>query len=66
MASTSDIDMMTNDRIEALTKGHGMLNVAAICAANSIAQEVLRGTEIKLTDHNVQHLPIDDVLKKSH
>ncbi|WP_287381382.1 MULTISPECIES: hypothetical protein [Methanobacterium] len=65
MASTSDIDMMTNDRIEALTKGHGMLNVAAICAANSIAQEVLRGTEIKLTDHNVQHLPIDDVLKKA-
>lgn len=65
MASTSDVDMMTNDRIEALTKGHGMLNIAAICAANSIAEEVLSGTEIKLTDHNVQHLPIDDVLKKA-
>ena len=65
MASTSDVDMMTNDRIEALTKGHGMLNIAAICAANAIAEEVLRGTEIKLTDHNVQQLPIDDVLKKA-
>ena len=65
MASTSDVDMMTNDRIEALTKGHGMLNIAAICAANSIAEEVLRGTEIRLTDHNVQQLPIDDVLKKA-
>lgn len=65
MASTSDIDMMTNDRIEALTKGHGMLNISAICAANSIAEDVLRGTEIKLTDHNVQQLPIDGVLKKA-
>ncbi|OPX59143.1 MAG: hypothetical protein A4E25_01303 [Methanobacterium sp. PtaB.Bin024] len=65
MASTSDIDMMTNDRIEALTKGHGMLNIAAICAANSIAEDVLRGTEIRLTDQNVQQLPIDDVLRKA-
>lgn len=65
MASTSDIDMMTNDRIEALTKGHGMLNIAATCVANTIAEEVLRGTNIMLTDHNVQRLPIDDVLKKA-
>jgi hypothetical protein len=65
MASTSDVDMMSNDRIEALTKGHGMLNIAAICAANSITGEVLRGAKIKLTDENVQHLPIDDVLKKA-
>jgi hypothetical protein len=65
MASTSDVDMMSNDRIEALTKGHGMLNIAAICAANSIIEEILRGAKIKLTDENVQHLPIDDVLKKA-
>lgn len=65
MASTSDIDMMTNDRIEALTKGHGMLNIAAMCVANTVAEEVLRGTSIKLTDHNVQRLPVDDVLKKA-
>jgi hypothetical protein len=65
MASTSDIDTLTNDRIEALTKGHGMLNIAAMCAANTIAEEVLRGTNIKLTDQNVQRLPIDDVLRKA-
>lgn len=65
MASTSDVDMMSNDRIEALTKGHGMLNIAAICAANSITEEVLRGAEIKLTDENIQQLPIDNVLKKA-
>lgn len=65
MAATSDIDMMSNDRIEALTKGHGMLNIAGICAANTITEEILRGTNIRLTDDNVQYLPIDDVLKKA-
>jgi len=65
MASTSEVDLMTNDRIEALTKGHGMLNIAAICAANSITEDVLKGIEIRLTDENRQYLPIDDVLKKA-
>jgi len=65
MAATSDIDTMTNDRIEALTKGHGMLNIAAVCVANAVAQEVLRGTSIRLTDHNSQTLPVDDVLRKA-
>lgn len=65
MASTSEVDLMSNDRIEALTKGHGMLNIAAICAANSITDDVLRGIEIRLVDENKQYLPIDDVLKKA-
>lgn len=65
MASTSEVDLMSNDRIEALTKGHGMLNIAAICAANSITEDVLKGIEIKLTDENRQYLPIDDVLKRA-
>lgn len=65
MASISEVDLMTNDRIEALTKGHGMLNIAAICAANSITEDLLKGIEIKLVDENRQYLPIDDVLKKA-
>ncbi|MCE5214392.1 MAG: hypothetical protein LLF83_06710, partial [Methanobacterium sp.] len=65
MASTSDVDQMSNDRIEALTKGHGMLNIAAICAANSIIDDVLKGVQIKLTDENRQYLPIDDVLTRA-
>lgn len=65
MASTLDMDNLTNDRIEALTKGHGMLNIAAICSANTIAEEVLRGIDLHLTDENVGELPIDDILKKS-
>lgn len=64
-ASTSDVDTMTNDRLEALTKGHGMLNIAATCVANTVAQEVLGGTSIRLTDHNSQALPVDDVLRKA-
>ncbi|HPX77649.1 MAG TPA: hypothetical protein PL055_02645 [Methanobacterium sp.] len=65
MASTSEVDLMSNDRIEALTKGHGMLNIAAICAANSITEDVLKGIEMRLTDENKQYLPMDDVLKKA-
>lgn len=65
MASTVDMDNMASDRIEALTKGHGMLNIAAICSANVIAEQVLKGVNPKLTDENVGALQIDDILKKS-
>lgn len=65
MASSTNIDLMTNDRIEALTKGHGMLNIAAICVANTVAEEVIKGRNIQLTDDNKQTLQIDNVLKKA-
>lgn len=65
MASTIDMDNMSSDRLEALTKGHGMLNIAAICSANVIAEEVLRGVNLQLTDENIGELPIDDLLRKS-
>ncbi|WP_214045207.1 hypothetical protein [Methanomethylovorans sp.] len=64
MAAVSQIENITNDRIEALTKSHGMTNIAAICAANAIATEVLRGVNIMLTDEDAPDLQIDDVLKK--
>jgi len=64
MAAVSQIENITNDRIEALTKSHGMTNIAAICAANAIATEVLRGVNIMLTDEDAPALQIDDVLKK--
>jgi len=64
MASVSDLQNLTNDRIEALTKGHGMTNIGAMCAANAIATELFRGANIKLTDEDSGSLEIDHVLKK--
>ncbi len=64
MAVISDIENISNDRIEALTKGHGMTNIAAISAANAIATEVFRGMNMLLTDEDAGTLQVDDVLKK--
>jgi hypothetical protein len=64
MAAIADTDFVTNDRIEALTKGHGMVNMAAMCAANAIVKDVMRGINIKLTDEDSGYLPVDDVLRK--
>jgi hypothetical protein len=64
MAVISGIENMTNDRIEALTKGHGMTNIAAMCAANAIATEVFRGVNMLLTDEDTGSIQVDDVLRK--
>ncbi len=64
-AATAKPDYMTNDRIEALTKGHGMLNIAAMVAANVITEEILRGIDYKLSDASVAELPVEDIMKKA-
>jgi len=64
MAVISNIENITNDRIEALTKGHGMTNIAAMCAANAIATEVFRGVNMMLTDEDAGSIQVDDVLRK--
>jgi len=62
-AMTSNIEYTTSDRIEALTKGHGMLNIAALCAENAMTWEVLQGRDISLTDANIEKLPLDHVIE---
>ena len=64
MASMADVDLMTCDRIEALTKGHGMLTMAVYSVANVIADEVQRGVRLRVSSANVAETPLDDVLKK--
>lgn len=65
MAASYDIDLMTNDRIEACAKGHGSLNIALCCIANVVAEEVQRGCDISVRFTNTRELPVDNVLAKA-
>jgi len=62
MAMSSRPEHTTSDRIEALTKGHGMLSMAAISAANAITTEILRGRDITISDANLDDLALDMVV----
>jgi hypothetical protein len=63
-AILSDVSLITLDRINALTGGHGSLNIAGLSAANAILSEILSGESIKLKFSNVPVLSIDAVIKK--
>jgi len=52
-AASANVDWLTSDRIEALTGGHGMLNLPVIAIADALAVELLRGADLNVKFANV-------------
>ncbi|MDD4163037.1 MAG: hypothetical protein PHW87_11230 [Methanothrix sp.] len=74
LAATFKPDYMTNDKIEAATKGHGSLVIPVFCAANSLAEDTFGGTNapdmrlmssMTMIDASMPHIPLDRVIEKA-
>ena len=65
LAATSDVSLMTCDRINALKGGHGMLNVAIHTVCDVIASSLMHGGDLTVKFANVVHLPMEDIMKKA-
>jgi hypothetical protein len=63
MAANMFVENETSDRLEAVTKGHGMLNLAVYSAANVMVREILQGRSVKLSDANMDYLPVDTIVE---
>ena len=64
-AALHDVVNLTNDRIEALAGGHGMVNMAMFSVANVITEELLRGQSLEVKFANARRLPVDDIMEKA-
>ena len=65
MGAAANVNWMTNDRVEALTGGHGMLNMPVIAIANEVAREIFQGRSVEVKFANERSQPIDDMLAKA-
>ncbi len=74
LAATFKPDYMTNDKIEAATKGHGSLVIPVFCAANSLAEDTFGGinapdmrlmSSMTMIDASMPHIPLDRVIEKA-
>lgn len=65
MACVSNVSNLTNDRIEALSGGHGMVNIAIHTVANVITEELLKGSSLSIEFADARRLPIDDIMEKA-
>lgn len=63
-ATESDLNNLSNDRVEAMTGGHGTLNIVELCICNALVDEVLSRGDISISNANARKIPLDDVLKK--
>lgn len=73
-AATFKPDLMSNDKLEAATKGHGALVIPVFAAANSLAEDVFcsfAGPEMHLLDRMTvvdaaaPQLPLDMIIEKA-
>jgi len=64
MAASADADLLSADRVEALTGGHGMVNLAVWGITNVIVDELVQHRDISLSFSNTRRLPVDDVIAK--
>ena len=74
LASTFKPDLMTNDKIEAATKGHGTLVIPVFCAANSITEDLFGSVQepdmrllskATLVDAASPQIPLDLIIQKA-
>ncbi|WP_077611068.1 hypothetical protein [Clostridium sp. Marseille-P2415] len=65
LACVSNISNLTNDRIEALAGGHGMVNIAIHTVVNVITEELLRGSRLSIEFADARRLPVDDIMEKA-
>ncbi len=65
MAATSDVNLLTLDRIEACTKGHGSLNMAVVGITNVVAEELKKGADISVKFADSIDIPVDHVLTRA-
>ncbi|MCZ4088608.1 hypothetical protein [Sinorhizobium psoraleae] len=65
MAANANPGWLTSDRVEALTGGHGMLNIPVVAVCNVIATELRRGVSPEVKFADAVHQPIDDLLAKT-
>ena len=56
---------LTSDRVEALTGGHGMLNIPVVAVCNVLATELRRGVSPEVKFADAVHQPIDDLMAKA-
>lgn len=63
--ANANANWLTSDRVEALTGGHGMLNIPVVSVCNVLATELRRGVSPEVTFADAVHQPIDDLMAKA-
>jgi len=64
-AVTHKPDWLTNDRLEAAMKGHGVLVIPALAVGNSVAADLKRGLDIQIADAAKKEIDLDIIVQRA-